>query len=454
MKTHKIKEPHPGKVRAKSKVSLDVSSWIVMALVWVLFSTLTIFTGFIFGDRARLIRDKDNERILSSLFILRRNAADYGAAIKSNKLLSERIRGLGIYTNKYLPLYRWGDTPATLDQVISKKSDEEEQDKRWTIIDRKHQSVKFISYMGRGSIPPPLLQPPPPDREKIRPHGPQQRPAGPPFDPFFMGSYFYIDIAHPAYWRTRTIVRFFVPILLGIAMALALYMRHLYVRNHEYREKIEAQKNLVVLGTAASTLAHEIKNPLSAIRLQTGILAKLCPDKGSEEVAIINDEIERLANLTYRVNDYLREGKGNPSPVDVKGMLIETSERLCGRNILTSCAGERFVVMMDEDRLRSVLENLIRNALEAGGDEQYVETALERNGREVVIRVLDQGKGIAKEDIGRVFDPFFTKKSTGTGIGLAVSKRFTETAGGSIRIQNRENGGGAEVTVTLPEYEE
>jgi signal transduction histidine kinase len=130
------------------------------------------------------------------------------------------------------------------------------------------------------------------------------------------------------------------------------------------------------------------------------------------------------------------------------------------------------VILADAERLRSVFENVIRNALEAGGDENEIGASVTRgvargigqdtgrnaarktagSGPGVVIRVFDRGGGVGQGDPRRLFDPFFTRKSTGTGIGLSVSRRFVEAAGGSITIENRE-GGGALVAMVFPAVE-
>jgi two-component system sensor histidine kinase HydH len=234
-------------------------------------------------------------------------------------------------------------------------------------------------------------------------------------------------------------------------LVLVLYIRNLYIRNREYRERIEAQKNLVVLGTASSTLAHEIKNPLLSIRLQTGILEKIYPESGREELGIINEEVDRLAGLTFRINDYIRDAKGSPRGINSFEMLREISRRLCGGDIAARDAPQNKMVFMDPDRFRSVLENLIRNALESGGAAEDVTAVIGENAGKIRITVFDRGRGIAEADMKQVFDPFFTRKSTGTGIGLSICKRFVEAAGGVISLENRE-GGGIAATVILPGY--
>jgi two-component system sensor histidine kinase HydH len=465
-------------------------------------------------DRARLIRDNDNERILSTLFAGLRNNSDFGAAVESSALLEDRIAGIAVYGGDLRPLYRWGLAPPVFDETMLENGGRSGFG-RFTIPDRKGRSVKFVIHFGH--MMPPARMGPPEGRHAgkggpaVRPHGGRgprgghggERPAGEAPPPFFGpvagGRYLYIDISHPAWWRTLTLTAVLFPLIEACLLGLVLYVRRLYLRNREYRRRIEAQRNLVVLGTAAGTLAHEIKNPLHSIRIQTGILARTLPEEGSGELCIINQEVDRLSALVYRVNDYLREPAGNRAPLDVSALFEECSLRLCGRNLLRSEPARGAVILADAERLRSVFENVIRNALEAGGDENEIGASIMRDtgrdtvrgagrnaggdagrdtargtergtgrnaggdagrdtagrgpegatGYRVVIRVFDRGGGIDPGDLGRIFDPFFTRKSTGTGIGLSVSRRFVEAAGGSLTIENRE-GGGVLVTMEFP----
>ncbi|MDR2245807.1 MAG: HAMP domain-containing histidine kinase [Treponema sp.] len=487
------------------KVALRTGSWIASALCWLLLSALAFFILLLIRDRARLIRDNDNERLLNMLFTSLRSYDDFGSAIEANPVLGERIAGFGIYGDDLKPAYQWGTVPPRFDEELLEKHDGA-RNGRYTIPDRQGKGVKFVLRTGHfasmppfppgskrddrtGQTPPP---PPPPeqhhrDRTMTDPDWPSPpgqpgrltQPAAPLREPghnwrykngsgqsrmmifrqgfgFFntlsSGKYFYIDIAHPAYWRIATFTAVLFPLSSVIILLLVLYIRNLYIRNREYRDRIEAQKNLVVLGTAASTLAHEIKNPLLSIRLQTGILGKIYPESGGEELGIINEEVDRLAGLTFRINDYIRDAKGNPRGINGFEMLRETSQRLCGRNIVAVDAPRDKMVFMDPDRLRSVLENLIRNALESGGPAEDVTALIGENAGKIRITVFDRGRGIVEADMKQVFDPFFTRKSTGTGIGLSICKRFVEAAGGVIFLENRE-GGGVAATVILPGYD-
>ncbi|MDR1326591.1 MAG: sensor histidine kinase [Treponema sp.] len=471
------------------KIPIRTASLIVAVFGWLLVTALAAFITWNLRDRAGIIRDKDNEQIINILFASLHGYDDFGAAIEANSLLRERIIGFAMYDADLTPIYRWGDTPATFDERLLGNRTSNPGEKhffelrsfgRYISSSPSERSTRVVFHTDR-LIPrmPPILS------EENRPEGNKKYSflntgtgteadtvqtqksrlsattntrrviTIAPQEYFTLmislarGEYIYIDIIHPTFWITHIATLVFLPIWELAFLFLMWYIRRLYLRNHEYRERIEAQKNLVVLGTAASTLAHEIKNPLLSIRLQTGILKKLCPN-GSDEVAIIDDEVERIAALIYRVNDYLREAQGSPVAIKIGDFVNKTSRRLCGRNLVSEENASDALVSMDTERARSVFENIIRNALEAGGNEADVGASIVRVSNTVVVSVFDRGKGIAEADLKRVFDPFFTKKSTGTGIGLAISKRFIEAVGGTIKLANRE-GGGAVAMITLPE---
>ncbi|MDR1949113.1 MAG: HAMP domain-containing histidine kinase [Spirochaetaceae bacterium] len=490
------------------KVPVRTSTGIAAVLCWLLFSALTVFIILGMRDRARLIRDNDNERLFNMLFTSLRRYDDFGSAIESNPMLKERIAGFGIYGDDLTPAYSWGAVPPVFNEETLRDAAVRGRNGRYTLPDRGGYRVKFILHTERAMPGPPSTPRRPAEAEGWGEPGPPGPPApaeppvfsGPP-DPaepptfsgqpapseppapterhnwvgrpdrndrpefrflrtLISGKYLYIDIAHPAYGRTNTLTAILFPLCEAALLMLVFRIRSLYLRNREYRERIEAQKNLVVLGNAASTLAHEIKNPLLSIRLQTGILEKLFPGTGREELTIINEEVDRLSALIYRVNDYLREVEGERAAINGYDFLREVSLRLCGRNIVEGDSIRDGFIRMDVERARSVFENIIRNALESGGPAEAVGARVTRNGAGkggrgggsmVVVSVFDRGRGIAPADLNRIFEPFFTSKSTGTGIGLSISKRFVEAVGGRIEPENRE-GGGVVVRVFIPEY--
>jgi two-component system sensor histidine kinase HydH len=138
--------------------------------------------------------------------------------------------------------------------------------------------------------------------------------------------------------------------------------------------------------------------------------------------------------------------------VDPSEIALEVGTRLCGRDILRISGPLPPRVDMDPERLRSVLENLVRNALEADGPEEDVSIEVGAEGGSARIDVLDRGSGLSADPAGKAFDPFFTTKSRGTGIGLSVCKRFVAAAGGTIALEERQ-GGGCRARVILPRSE-
>jgi two-component system sensor histidine kinase HydH len=235
-------------------------------------------------------------------------------------------------------------------------------------------------------------------------------------------------------------------------------VKSLLAKNRVYRQKLQEQKELVALGAAARTLAHEIKNPLSAIQLQADIIGRLCPEKVALELEAITQEVGRLKRLTDRVGDFLREPVGMPTPVELSGF-ARNIVRTSGAQAAFS-AQEEVWVRSDPDRLHSIIDNLLRNALESGGPPGTVEIKVSRRGGLpgssafwAVLEVLDRGTGLPEGNAGRVFDPFFTTKSKGSGVGLAIARRFAQAAGGALKIENRE-GGGVRAALEIPGAEE
>jgi len=268
------------------------------------------------------------------------------------------------------------------------------------------------------------------------------------FETLSAGDLVYLDLREPIYWRENRIRATLFPILVVLIAFGVLFVRSVYLRNLEYRLRIEEQKSLVILGTAASTLAHEIKTPIMSIRLQTGILERLFPGTAAKEIGIINSEVERLSLLSYRINDYLREPTGKPAAIDPATVAREVGQRMFGKDIVASKA--ETLILMDPERLRSVLENLLRNASESGSSESEIVVEFLRENGKAVIDVLDRGRGIAAEDRKKLFKTFFTTKSRGSGIGLTICRRFVESAGGTISLDGRPDGG-VRARISIPE---
>lgn len=450
------------------KTSLASSGIALLAFTALTGLAAVIYSGNL--QRFRLESRNDAERTMNQLLASLRDHQDFGAAIEIVPALRDKVIGIGAYSGEGERLYAWGEVPLLYMPV---QSEEKSAGAPVRVYNENPANDSLVLILAPFRVSPP---PPPSDRDGDRSTERSTDRYDGVRDPASPASFFYttlrkadsvyLEIRQSEYWRSRRISAVLFPLAELALAALVLFVRGLVLRNAEYRRRIEEQRNLVVLGTAASTLAHEIKNPLLSIRLQARILEKTCPESAQREISIINDEVERLSALSHRVGDYLRDPAGNPCSVDPREVAAEVGRRLCGRDIvrpgtiIKSESGSGVRVFIDPERLRSVLENLVRNALESAGAVEQgdgripdISIELAKTEKGVRIDVLDRGQGLSPDAAGRLFDPFFTTKSRGTGIGLSVCKRFVEAAGGTIRLENR-SGGGCVARVELPAYQE
>jgi len=265
----------------------------------------------------------------------------------------------------------------------------------------------------------------------------------------------YLEIDVNEWSRRQVPLRFGLYIVPAALVAALFAVSRMYRKNRGYRQREERARRLVGLGEAARTLTHEIKNPLGAIKIQTATLRRTAPEEHRKNLEIIEEETDRLTHLVDRVGEFLRNPRGEPRPVDLGSFVGDMLKRFSfpiGYTPPDVPVGALF----DPQLLRTVLENLLKNAVESMEEsgpprpgKSGVEVEVKSSKSTAVVRILDRGKGLPDGAAERIFDPFFTTKTRGSGIGLAVSRRFVEAAGGSLRLLSRD-GGGTEAVVTLP----
>jgi signal transduction histidine kinase len=277
------------------------------------------------------------------------------------------------------------------------------------------------------------------------------------------GGFLYLSLDIGDYLRRRRLLVAASCLTPLIIVFLAALFARLIASNTRYRRAAEGRETLARLGESARTLAHEIRNPLGAIRIQTGIMRQRLHGESWPELDAIDEETERLNVLSRRVGDFLRNPEGRPERVELDAFLSELAGRSPYRPHYLPGPKPAFVVF-DPELLRSSIENLLRNASESYGlgdgraadsaaEVGEVELALERDGNgRFAIAVRDRGLGIAAEAADKVFDPFYTDKVRGSGIGLPLARRFVEAAGGSLVLEARKDGG-TEARISLPAAE-
>ncbi len=244
------------------------------------------------------------------------------------------------------------------------------------------------------------------------------------------------------------------------------------------RERQELETRLALaekraeIGHLASGLAHEIKNPLNALSLGLDVLKRRHgPADGAAAAAYeariegLREEINRLAALTNNFLAYGRPLQLSLAPTDLATVVAKTLEDLAET---AAQARVRFdirlpaarpTVLADANLLKSAVWNLVQNgiqAMERNGGTLGVSVAVEGGTpedlpRRVVLTVEDEGPGIAAPDLDRLFDPYFSKKEGGVGLGLAMVKRIAEEHGGRVEVSNRGEGvAGARFRLSLP----
>lgn len=221
-------------------------------------------------------------------------------------------------------------------------------------------------------------------------------------------------------------------------------------------ELIRAEK-LAALGRMAAGIAHEVNNPLQPILncLEVAIEDSENGDQLDTEVLrVAEQEVQRIKSIVSRLLDFARPSTSDQSSIEPQGLISEvlllTSKQLERHGIrVTSRLTNTPVVSGNSTQLKQVMLNLVLNAMEAmadGGD-LLIDLYPEHDG--VMIRVQDSGVGMDRETVAQIFDPFYSTKREGTGLGLAVTYGIIEGHGGSIQVDSQP-GQGTTFTIWLP----
>jgi signal transduction histidine kinase len=225
-------------------------------------------------------------------------------------------------------------------------------------------------------------------------------------------------------------------------------------------QALEAEKLKDVV-TLAAGMAHEVKNPLAAIQTFAEFIPERHQDAGFAKRLheVLLTEMKRILGLVQEVLDFAKPKPPRWEAVELGGLVSSTvnflSSEILKRRIQWSVGGRHdgAVVRADPDQLRQVLINLIQNAAEAMPEGGTLTVTTERVEGAVEVAVTDTGKGIPGEFLRRIFDPFVTTKSHGTGLGLAMVQRIVQAHGGTIRVSSPP-GQGTTFKVTLPVHED
>ncbi len=227
--------------------------------------------------------------------------------------------------------------------------------------------------------------------------------------------------------------------------------------------ELQRRERLAAVGTLAAGIAHQINNPVGSMRMSAEFALGTAPNS-EDEVSILRealasnvDEAKRCGEIVKNLLRFARDECAETTQVEM-GALLERVVALCisyavSRHAVLShepCAIDT-VVMGNAVELEQAVINLIRNAIESSSDKVHVQVSLERDADCAVVEVRDNGDGMNEEQVGQVFDPFFTTRLVdgGTGLGLSVAHGIATAHGGTLTAQS-EQGVGTRMRLTLP----
>ena len=261
-------------------------------------------------------------------------------------------------------------------------------------------------------------------------------------------------------WNSKTI---YVHARVLFALVMILVVLHLYIRTlHSRNELREAQEELVrkekqaVLGQLAGGVGHELRNPLGAIK-NAAYFLNMAVEKPETEVKesldILTKEVAASEHIISSLLGFARPKSPTLRKMDINEVVQEAlSQNAVPENVkvVTQLNESLPTIMADPEQLGQVFGNIMLNAIQAmpEGGQLVVKSEVPSSGW-VAASFTDTGAGIPKENLGKLFEPLFSTKAKGIGLGLALSKTLVEGHGGTIEVESEE-GKGSTFTVRLP----
>lgn len=218
-----------------------------------------------------------------------------------------------------------------------------------------------------------------------------------------------------------------------------------------HRSELEAER-LRAFREVARRVAHEIKNPLTAMRIALDQLTRQPARQAEMALEVLEAETERLDRLAREFADFGRLPEGPQSEVDVVELIDELGRTTLPDTVQVTLRanGGRRTVVAHYEALRRTFANLLRNAAEAMASRGTIDVAVAADAGTLVVTVADHGPGIPADQRQRVFEPYFTTKRDGTGLGLALVRQTLDALRATVRVDETP-GGGATFTLVFPE---
>ncbi len=209
------------------------------------------------------------------------------------------------------------------------------------------------------------------------------------------------------------------------------------------------------IGILSAGIAHEIRNPLTAIKMFVDMLPDGSEDKSfiDQFMNIVPDELMRLERLTHTLLDYSKETNPEPKSINLKDSLEEVmlliKPYMKKKKIEIIEKYENTQLFIDPYQLKQIVLNILMNSVDSMVEHGVIEIRTEVENNHVKIIIKDDGSGIERDKLDKIFDPFYTSKPEGYGIGLSVTKKLVIENNGDIKVQS-EKGIGTKTTIVFP----
>jgi PAS domain S-box-containing protein len=220
------------------------------------------------------------------------------------------------------------------------------------------------------------------------------------------------------------------------------------------RERVIKTERMAALGEVAARVAHEIRNPLVSLGGFARRLEKKLNGSTKEYADIIAKEVGRLEDILNEILSFVKEARIQKEQVEAQKLMEDVISLTCSeiddKGIsLVREFGDPIELYVDPNRMKDALLNIIKNAIQATGDHGTISVKIYGKNKTCILEVRDTGTGISEEDLPFIFDPFYTTKKAGTGLGLTITHRIVEEHDGGIEVESKA-GEGSTFRVVIP----
>ena len=235
----------------------------------------------------------------------------------------------------------------------------------------------------------------------------------------------------------RLIILQLILLILNVAVHIELIIIIIKIYQDEFKKNQKTDK-LATIGELSARISHDMRNPLSVLKMSLELIDGKSPDESThEKIKIMKKSIDRLAHQVDNVLDFVRTKDPILSKWNLNTILLETIEQIQVPDTITISLPEKnLLISCDKEQFEILFLNLIKNSIESIKDNGTIKIDSKEISSEIVIKIQDSGPGIPEQYLDQIFDPLVTFKSKGTGLGLASCQNIVKSHHGTISVKN------------------